>query len=260
MHTTIQLHHASSVEESLDRAVEGITAAPAATPRGLLDDASVGVAVFSGGQRCRQSSAKGRLRQRTLHLVDVENLVGAAAPSLGQVHEVRAAYAERFACGAADQVVIASSHRTLLNAALGWPHARYRVRSGPDGADLELLDVLRHENIAARFAHVVIGSGDGVFAGAAASLAAAGVRVTVVSRRRSLSPRLELAAHEVIYIDEPAAAAASLLPPEAACGAGQVGAQRRMRPRSPLSVGLPTPDPGGNAVLVVSTRSKGRER
>jgi hypothetical protein len=47
-----------------------------------------------------------------------------------------------------DQVEVASSHLTLLNAALGWPRARYRVRSGPDGADLALLDVLRHENIA----------------------------------------------------------------------------------------------------------------
>ena len=256
MGTTAQLHHASSVEEHVDKAVEGMAAAG----KGLLDDASVGVAVVSGGKRCRQASAKGRVPERTCHAVDIENLAGAAAPSLGQVQEVRAAYAERLACRAADQVVIASSHRTLLNAALGWPHARYRVRSGPDGADLELLDVLRHENIAARFTHVAIGSGDGAFAYAAASLAAAGVRVTVVSRRRSLSPRLELAAHEVIYIDEPAAAAASLLPPEAACGAGQVGAQRRMPPRPPLSIGLPTPDPGDNAVPVVSTRSKGRER
>ena len=103
--------------------------------------------------------------------------------------------------GAMDQVEVASSHLTLLNAALGWPHARYRVRSGPDGADLALLDVLRHENVAQRFTHVAIGSGDHLFAEEAARLAAQGVWVTVVSRRRSLSPRLALAAREVIFLD-----------------------------------------------------------
>ena len=111
------------------------------------------------------------------------------------------------AFGAMDQVEVASSHLTLLNAALGWPHARYRVRSGPDGADLALLDVLRHENVALRFTHVAIGSGDHLFAEQAAHLAAHGVWVTVVSRQRSLSPRLALAAREVIFLDTMAEAA-----------------------------------------------------
>jgi hypothetical protein len=100
-----------------------------------------------------------------------------------------------------DQVEVASSHLTLLNAALGWPHAHYRVRSGPNGADLALLDVLRNEDVSARFTHVAIGSGDGLFAEEAARLGAVGVRVSVVSRRRSLSKRLALAAGEVIYLD-----------------------------------------------------------
>jgi uncharacterized LabA/DUF88 family protein len=54
---------------------------------------------------------------------------------------------------------------------------------------------------------VIIGSGDGAFARAAASLAAAGVRVTVVSRRDSLSARLAFAASEVIHLDTVAAEA-----------------------------------------------------
>ena len=78
---------------------------------------------------------------------------------------------------------------TLLNAALGWPHARYRVRSGPDGADLALLDVLRHENVAQRFTHVAIGSGDHLFAEEAAHLAAHGVWVTVVGQGRAACHR-----------------------------------------------------------------------
>src|SRR5438552_129707 len=119
--------------------------------------------MFSTSSRARYGqplAARGRFPERRLHLVDIENLVGAAAPSPGQVREVQGHYAERLAFGAVDQVVIASSHLTLVNAALGWPHARYRVRSGPDGADLELLDVLLHESVTARFTHVAIGSGD----------------------------------------------------------------------------------------------------
>ena len=103
---------------------------------------------------------------------------------------------------------MASSHLGFLNVALGWPHARYRVRSGPDGADLELLDVLEHEDVAARFSHVVIGSGDWRFSRAAASLAGRGVRVTVVSRRGSLAAVLARAAQDVVYLDLPRAVAA----------------------------------------------------
>jgi hypothetical protein len=145
---------------------------------------------------------------RALHVVDIENLAGTAIPTLGQVSEVQGRYLARLACGADDLVVMAASHRGLLNVALGWPHARYRVRSGPDGADLELLDVLLYEDVAARFTHIVIASGDGVFGQAAASLSARGVWVTVVSRRDSLSPWLAQAARDVIYLDMPHSAAA----------------------------------------------------
>jgi hypothetical protein len=145
---------------------------------------------------------------RTLHLVDIENLAGAALPSRAQVIEVQGLYVARLAFGADDQVVMATSHLAFMNAALGWPSARYRVRSGPNGADLELLDVLQHEDIAARFTHVVIGSGDGMFSQAAANLAARDVWVTVVSRRDSLSRALAGTTRDVRYLDAPRAAAA----------------------------------------------------
>jgi hypothetical protein len=117
--------------------------------------------------------------------------------------DVQARYARRMALGADDQVIMASNHLALVNAALGWPHARYRVRSGPHGADLELLDVIEYENVATRFTHVVIGSGDGVFGRAAEGLCEVGVWVTVVSRQGSLSEFLARAATDVIYLDAP---------------------------------------------------------
>ena len=149
-----------------------------------------------------------RFPARTLHVVDIENLAGAAIPSLGQVTEIQGLYLAHLAFGADDQVVMAANHLALLNAALGWPHARYRVRSGKDGADLELIDVLEHENVAARFSHVVIGSGDGGFSQSAASLAARGIRITVVSRWGSLAYELAKVAVDVIYLDGPLTAAA----------------------------------------------------
>ena len=165
--------------------------------------------VISGSNRCRPASGRERFPERGLHVIDIENLAGDGKPSFDQIRAVQDSYASRLMFSALDQVVVASSHLTLLNAALAWPHARYRIRSGPDGADLELLDVLEYEEVAARFARVIIGSGDGAFARAAASLAAAGVRVIVVSRRGSLSARLAIAANEVIYLDTVRAATAA---------------------------------------------------
>ena len=157
--------------------------------------------------RSRLAVAKARFPARTLHLVDIENLAGAAIPSLMQVMDVQDRYARSLSVGVDDLVVMASSHLALVNTALGWPHARYRVRSGPDGADLALLDVIWHEDVATRFTHIVIGSGDGTFVGAVQALSDRGVMVTVVSRWGSLSPRLASAAHGVVYLDSPAKAA-----------------------------------------------------
>jgi hypothetical protein len=151
----------------------------------------------------QQVSYRWRFPERTLHVVDIENLAGAAIPTLVQVNEVQDWYLSRLKFGAADQAVLAASHLGLMNAALGWPHARYRVRSGRDGADLELIDVLEHEDVAARFTHVVIGSGDGLFGRVAGSLADRGVRVTVVSRPGSLAAALARVAQDVVYLDIP---------------------------------------------------------
>jgi hypothetical protein len=155
----------------------------------------------------QQAGARRQFPARRLHLVDIENLVGDSLPSLSQVREALGLYTDCLAIGAMDQVEVASSHLTLLNAALGWPHAHYRVRSGPDGADLALLEVLQHENVAKRFTHVAVGSGDHLFAEDVARLGAEGVWVTVVSWRSSLSRRLALAAREVIFLDSIAEAA-----------------------------------------------------
>jgi len=152
-------------------------------------------------RRLRQKRFRWRFPERALHVVDIENLVGASVPTLDRVSEVQGQYLACLRFGADDQVVLAASHLGLLNAGLGWPHARYEVRSGKDGADLALIDVLEHENVAARFSHVVIGSGDGLFGDAAGHLADRGVHITVVSRRGSLARDLARIARDVVYLD-----------------------------------------------------------
>jgi hypothetical protein len=139
---------------------------------------------------------------RVLHLVDVENLAGAADFSQIDAARIHQAYAQVAPRGAIDQVVLATSHHAALPAWRAWPEsARRLVRSGPNGADLALLQVLECESVASRFAHVVVGSGDGIFAFEAARLQAAGIRVTVVTRRGALSRRLRFAVRDVRYID-----------------------------------------------------------
>jgi hypothetical protein len=164
--------------------------------------------VSSNVGRLRQTSFRWQFPDRALHVVDIENLAGAAVPTLDRVSQVQGQYLASLRFGTDDQVVLAANHLALLNAGLGWPHARYRVRSGKDGADLELIDVLEHENVAARFTHVVIGSGDGGFSESAASLAARGIRITVVSRWGSLAYELAKVAGDVIYLDGPLTAVA----------------------------------------------------
>jgi hypothetical protein len=143
---------------------------------------------------------------RVLHLIDVENLLGTAEPDPAQARDLRDRYLRLVGVGDPDLVVIASSHRALKNTGDWWPRTRYLVRSGPDGADRELLDVMDRERIAERFCRVIIASGDGGFAPGAAGLVTAGCHVTVVSRRAGLSRQLALAVGwRVIYIDPPAA-------------------------------------------------------
>jgi hypothetical protein len=132
---------------------------------------------------------------REFHLVDIENLVGGPFFTAQDVADVREVYLG--ICGAAwnAQVVVAcSAGRSLLEAGMGWPNCRRVWESGQDGADRALLEIAWSEHLPARFARVVIGSGDGIFAEAAAMLQAAGLHVTVVSRYGSLSRRLRLAA------------------------------------------------------------------
>jgi hypothetical protein len=150
---------------------------------------------------------------RRLHLVDVENLLGCARPTLGAATQCRERY-ERYApVQDNDLVIVACNHGAATTVGYGWRGARVLLRSGHDGADMALLEVIAHENVTARFEAVVLASGDGCFAETVAWLGSLGIEVTVVSNERALSRRLRLAAKHVVIFDadpvpaQPAAAA-----------------------------------------------------
>src|SRR6266702_7788234 len=74
---------------------------------------------ISGGDGGQRARARRRFPERRLHLVDIENLAGDSLPGLSQVREVRELYTWCLPFGAMDQVEVASSHLTLVNAGLG---------------------------------------------------------------------------------------------------------------------------------------------
>ncbi len=140
----------------------------------------------------------------TCHLVDIENLAASASANEDEVAAVTCLYREVAEHLPGDHVIIGSSHFAAKSgnwygASQGWGCDPRRVtRSGPDGADLALIEVIEREAIAERFDRVVIGSGDGSFSLACHKLRSAGVAVTVVARDRpSLSHRLQIATDDV---------------------------------------------------------------
>ncbi|WP_051246566.1 NYN domain-containing protein [Nocardioides halotolerans] len=144
---------------------------------------------------------------RRLVVVDIENLIGGAV-----LHHTEALWARRRltqvrAVTETDQVVIGTSHIGLIHVGTAWTHQRYVVGSGPDGADLALLEVLA-EDLPTKYDEVVLASGDGIFTDAVAALCAAGVRVHVVAVRNRLSRRLRLVASQITLLDQPYDAAA----------------------------------------------------
>lgn len=152
-----------------------------------------------------------RPKGRTLHLIDLENLVGRSQGSERMVAETLATYRCTIAPRAGDHVVIASGRGLMMAAGTAWPGARLCLGRGIDGADLALLDVARPvTSVATAYDRVVIGSGDGIFAPLAAELRRAGVVVCVVSRRESLSSDLRGAAALVRPLGPPAIAGVEL--------------------------------------------------
>lgn len=142
------------------------------------------------------------LRGRRLVVVDIENMVGGAVLSQAQADAAWRGIEQVILLRGDDHIVIGASHLSALAAGLSRPSARLLVRSGLNGADSVLLEVLDEENVENRFDEVVVISGDGIFADTIARLGGLGVPVTIVARLGHVARRLRMAAARVALILE----------------------------------------------------------
>lgn len=139
---------------------------------------------------------------RTLHLVDIENLIG------GAVHRddcARAmeAYRQVAAWAQRDHAIVGAGPTTAEVAFFVVPAGIQRVLGrGLDGADRALLAAVDAAFVARRYDRVVIGSGDGRFANLATELRLRGAEVWVVAKSRlGISRRLASVAHVVRVLE-----------------------------------------------------------
>jgi hypothetical protein len=153
------------------------------------------------GRRMRRAS----FTRRTVHLVDLENVVGGSHLTESAVRQACAAYIRCGIVAPGDHVIVATSHHNLLAAGFGWPNARHLVRSGPNGADLALQEVMAHERLEHRFGACILLTGDGGFAHPVAALIGRGLPVKVIAPIGRMSAALKLAAtasHELDFTDD----------------------------------------------------------
>jgi hypothetical protein len=131
---------------------------------------------------------------RTVHLIDLENVVGCGHVTEWGAQQARSAYLASGVVALGDHVILAVSHHNLLAAGYGWPDARHVVRSGEDGADLALQEVMATENLQTRFGNCIVVTGDGGFAEAVAAMNRTGFPAGVIAPLGRLSAALKLAA------------------------------------------------------------------
>lgn len=143
-----------------------------------------------------------------MHLVDIDNLLGdPRTTDRTTIQRNMSAYRDAAGYLPGDHCIVATGRNGLhvLEVELAWAAAAYRRRSGPDGADLALLEDLDWIIHSGRYDRVVIGSGDHAFLPAVKCLQAAQIDFLVVTRRDRLSARLAHAAGARVQLLEHAA-------------------------------------------------------
>ena len=143
----------------------------------------------------------GAAKGRTLHLVDLENLLGDDRCSeVGRAGLVR--YLELARWDPGDQVILAAHPELVRQVGFDPPvPCNLHATRGDDSADEMLLAHAPVELVAARYDRLVIGSGDGIFVRLARAVRAADVPVLVVSRADGVAERFRRWAFPVLSFD-----------------------------------------------------------
>ena len=142
--------------------------------------------------------------QRSLHLLDLENLVGDPRADEQLVRDTLARYLRVARWRPGDHVIIASNpglmHHVVFAPPVPW---NAHATCGPDGADLMLLSLAPPELVARCYDRLVIGSGDHIFAARAHTARDLGVEILVVARAGGCSSRLRVFPHVLLFAPEP---------------------------------------------------------
>lgn len=147
---------------------------------------------------------------RTLHLVDIENLLGDPfCEDTDYFDETVEEYKELSEWQATDQVLVAANK--WLSARIAFSLQNWNCRlftaAGKDGADLRLLSEGAQPKLIEQFDRLVVGSGDGIFCRAVSSAKALSLEAVTVARKSSLSTRLAVESDEVRAMSESSHAA-----------------------------------------------------
>lgn len=161
---------------------------------------------FARPTTTRRYAASPVVATRRLHLLDADNLIGdPRVTDPGVIGRCFRDYCSVAGHRPGDHVVVGTGCNGVHALAVqqAWQPARVVRRSGPDGADLALIEAATVEAERHRYTHFVIGSGDHRFADLYDELVDKGYPVTVVSRSRSLSRALRSrAGDQVLYLPD----------------------------------------------------------
>ena len=142
--------------------------------------------------------------RRSLHLVDLENLVGDPRAVAPLVRATLTRYLRVARWRPGDHVIIASNPGLMREVMFDPPvPCNAHATRGRDGADVMLLSLASPELVVRRYARLVIGSGDHIFAASPHAAQALGVEVLVVARAGGCSYRLRAFKHELLFAPQP---------------------------------------------------------
>ena len=150
---------------------------------------------------------------RTLHLVDIENLLD-QPPRLvsgDRAVQVFGQYLETASWRSGDSVVVASNPKLMRSMMFQLTDIPCRMLCawGEDAADRLLLGAVPN-HVETRYARVVVGSGDHIFGDLIDQLRGSTVRTLVVAGAGSTSRQLYAGADEVCQLRSPSAAGAAV--------------------------------------------------
>lgn len=133
-----------------------------------------------------------QLRQgRTLHLVDIENLIGDGGATTQMIRTVWETYRAVAGIHEGDTVFIGCASYTGRNALLAiQDNVRFIWRNGEDGGENALMDMVDPGWAARRFEWVVIASGDGGFVPWVRQARARGIKTWLISGNAQVSVAL----------------------------------------------------------------------